>query len=461
MTAPEIIVRTPDSRLAEREYVLHVILTDFLGLPFTLAPQARVDVELTVRGESGDIRLPDILFALPDEQWGQPASLPAEPVARLAAAPGTAPVAALYCATDAETAVRSGDATTWIEFDLLGSCFYLLTRYEERVAAKTDLDEHGRFPARSSLLLREQLLERPLVDEYVRLLRDALEKTWPGITQPPGQYRLSITHDIDHPFNACGQPFSRVVRRAAGDILKRRNLVAMTRRLGTFFSQNPDSDPNNTFDLLMDQSEAAGTVSRFHFMAADETRFDSGYDIAMPQLRPILKRISERNHEIGWHPGYRTSDDSSLFRTEKLRLEEALGRAGVSDWAHASRQHYLRWNPHTTWRELDELGIRIDSSVGFADQPGFRCGTSRPFPVFDWSRSLRLELREQPLIVMDATLDGATYMGLDWNSALQKIADLVAVCKHHGSPMTLLWHNDRFQTHEARQQYLDVMQTVR
>jgi hypothetical protein len=34
MTTPEIIVRTPDSRLAEREYVLHVVLTDFLGLPF-------------------------------------------------------------------------------------------------------------------------------------------------------------------------------------------------------------------------------------------------------------------------------------------------------------------------------------------------------------------------------------------------------------------------------------------
>ena len=180
----------------------------------------------------------------------------------------------------------------------------------------------------------------------------------------------------------------------------------------------------------------------------------------MSELQPILKRISDRNHQIGIHPSYKSSVDPSLFEIEKTRLEAALLRAGVSRWSQTSRQHYLRWNTLNTWRNLDSIGIKVDSSLGFADKPGFRCGTSRTFSTFDWSNSQMLNLKEQPLLIMDATLTGKNYLALEWSTALQKIADLVSICKRYEAPMTILWHNDRFRTQLEQAQYIEVMRTI-
>ena len=45
-----------------------------------------------------------------------------------------------------------------------------------------------------------------------------------------------------------------------------------------------------------------------------------------------------------------------------------------------------------------------ESSMGYSDLPGFRCGTCYAYPVYDCIERKKLKLREKPLIVMDATL---------------------------------------------------------
>jgi hypothetical protein len=232
------------------------------------------------------------------------------------------------------------------------------------------------------------------------------------------------------------------------------------RRLKTWLTDDVDSDPNNTFDWLMDRSEDVGAKSRFHFMAATPTRYDSGYDIGADYLRPILARIDKREHEIALHPSYRSSVETELFATEIGRLESAVEASEVDGWSHKSRQHYLRWNVQSTWRHLDAAGITVDSSVGFAESPGFRCGTSRAFPCFDLATTSRLNLVEEPLIVMDATLLGKSYLGLDWDDALERSASVAAICRRYNTPFTLLWHNDKVLSSLEKTRYAALLQRL-
>lgn len=458
MDDPALVVATPRARVHERDYVLNVVLKEFLGLAFRITRHDSNIVTLSLSGALGTIELPDLLFSVPEGQWMSSESLPREPVTRLTTVENSRSLPALYCdAQGGPTIVEQDESSLRISFDLFGSCFFMLTRYEEHVADPTKLDLHGRFPAHNSLLTREEILERPIVDEYLEILRHAMNRLWPGFVPVRNQNALIVTHDIDHPVSSYGQALRLAVRRTMGDVLLRHDPVTAYRRIKAWISNDVDSDPNNTFDWLMDRSEEVQAISRFHFMAATQTRYDSGYDIGAQYLQPIFRRIADRGHEIGLHPSYRTSDDESLFGREKQRLEQALHNASIDGWSQKSRQHYLRWNAHTTWRNLESIGICVDSSLCFADAAGFRCGTSRTFPVFDLSRSETLALMEQPLIVMDATLTGKNYLGLDWDGALQKISNLAAICQRYGAPFTLLWHNDKVLTQLERRRYKAVL----
>src|SRR3954471_13165942 len=150
---PAVQVVHPPGFAAERAYAARVL---FQGYDVDVREGSVEAWELRCGERS--LRLPDVFFQT--TQWLEPGSLPAD---------GT-----LY-----------GD-------DLLGNAFFVLTRYEEAVVA--DRDEHDRFPPRSSVLVREGLIEQPVVDEWAATLRRAL-----GLEQR-GRFRVVPSHDVDYPF---------------------------------------------------------------------------------------------------------------------------------------------------------------------------------------------------------------------------------------------------------------------
>jgi len=114
-----LLVDAPAGYEPERRYILDVIFSDWLGLDWTLRQGQRVDVRIALGEdpEGAAVVLPDVLFATAPEAWLTPASLPS--VRR--AADGL-PV--LYGSED--------------DVDVLGSAFFMLTRYEELVVADRD-----------------------------------------------------------------------------------------------------------------------------------------------------------------------------------------------------------------------------------------------------------------------------------------------------------------------------------
>ncbi len=132
-----------------------------------------------------------------------------------------------------------------------------------------------------------------------------------------------------------------------------------------------------------------------------------------------------------------------MIAGEFARLRDVADSCGVAQAEWGGRQHYLRWEAPTTWRLWDEAGLAYDSTLGFADRAGFRCGTCREFPAFDLLQRTTLRLRERPLIAMDMSLTSASYMGLRHEEALGVVSRLVAQCRRHRGEFVLLWHNDK------------------
>lgn len=371
---PAVEVVHPPGRAAERAYAVRVLLG-----PDADVREGEVD-RWELRCGEREVTLPDVFFRTPD--WLQPASLPAD--------------GSLY-----------GD-------DLLGNAFFVLTRYEEAVLP--DRDEHGRFPAPASVLVREGLIEQPVVDEWAATLRRAL-----GL-EPRGRFRVVPSHDVDYPFASA-------------------RLRASELRRGGWRAALP-RDPFDTFDLLMDASERRGLRTAF-YVIADETI----YSLDDPKVRELLRRIHRRGHELGLHPGYSSFRDPEELRRQFERLVAVCAEEGIRQDAWGGRQHFLRWEP-ATWAAWEAAGLAYDSSVCFSARPGFRAGTCHEYPAFDLHASRELRLTERPLVLMDTpTLDR---LGLPDDELVRLIERLRDACRTAAGAFTVLWHNNWLVTSRQR-----------
>jgi hypothetical protein len=241
----------------------------------------------------------------------------------------------------------------------------------------------------------------------------------------------------------------------AADVVMRRDPSLARTRLTTLAAQRrgrPEDDPYNSFDFIMDVSESHGLRSAFYFMArGTDPRFDAGYSLEHEWIQRLLKRIHDRGHEIGLHPSYQTFRDAQAIETEFQMLLSACERAGVTQDAWGGRQHFLRWENPTTWRAWGEAGLAYDSTLGFSQAAGFRCGICSDYPVFDLLARRRLALRERPLVVMEIALYGDS--PARHPLALEQLSRLRDRCRLFGGEFTLLWHNSRLASRLERRAY--------
>ncbi len=445
-----ILVRCPYGYTEERSYVFHVIFNEFLGIPYAFqhVDGKEVTIQLSSAPHSGAIRWSDVLFKTIPQTWLTLSSIPATPLPTWAVARDL-PEANV---THSFLPVIYGELLAgqrWFEqngqeikmgLDIGGSIFFMLTRYEE--IAVSIRDEHARFPAKASLAYREGFLDRPIVDEYVEILWACMQRLWPNLVRKQHRYQVCLSHDVDEPLGVIGKPWFEVLKNIGGDCIKRHSCELAIQRFETRLRNKYDTDPYNTFGVIMDLSMRYGLKSVFFFKAArSNPRFDANYSLEDPFVQKLMQTIHERGHEIGLHPSYESYNRYEVLRTEHEKLIHSAEKLGISQERWGSRQHYLRWENPLTWQILDEVGLDYDTTLGFADHVGFRCGTCHEFPAFNLRTKKALRLRERPLIAMDTTMLSKQYMALPLECLLEKVANLSSTCRRFGGAFTLLWHN--------------------
>lgn len=436
------------------------ILQERFGHPLTVHPQPDDSVRIALALQSPHIELPldTATFTradsdLPCTQWhaadegwqtALDAILPA-PGANTLPSPLIVPTAQGYR----------------INYDILGFTYWMLSRQEE--VGRADLDNHGRFPATSSHAQKHGYLERPIVDEWLHVLGQVIKLTWPGIVLKQHQFSMKVSHDVDCPSLYAFRSWPAIGRAMAGEVLKRRNFDAALRaswiRL-TSGKRLHSADPANTFDWIMDISDRHGLISAFYFICGRTTpQLDADYEPEHPAIRGLMRRIHQRGHEIGLHPSYNTYQTPCAIFAEAQRLQAVAESEGIRQTIWGGRMHYLRWEQPTTLRAWADAGMNYDSTLSYADLPGFRCGTCFEYPAFDPVEQEMLTLRIRPLVAMECTVMAPRYMGLGTGDlAFAKFKQLKDACRAVGGCFTLLWHNSQFETADVRGLYKDVLE---
>ena len=469
----KLLVRHPLRYAAERAYILDVVLGEFLGLTFEALPEARDDVVISVPAEPTQItlRIADDLFQTRRHDWLEPASLPTLPLdswaipteirATIGGGPTNVPVLYGKEIGEASYFARTNDGID-LGMDIFGSAFFMLSRYEE--ACPTELDSHGRFAAKSSVAVQAGFLERPIVNEYIEILWVCLVLLFPTIKRRPRHYRVLVSHDVDRIFTTRDASWRTVFRNSLGDITRRMDPILAARRIRSrFFSGKGDYrfEPTNTFDFIMDCSERRGIESAFYWIPQDGGHeLDADYSLDMPWIRYLMKHISDRGHELGLHGSYNSFDRPEKIKAETDKLISVADRVGVRQESWGGRQHYLRWDVVSTWQSWEDAELCYDSTLGYPESAGFRCGICYEYPVFNLFQRRKLNLRERPLIAMEVSLLSDVYMGLSAARVIDRIGSLANECRRHGGDFTLLWHNDNLVQSWQRRLYQQALEVI-
>ena len=349
-----------------------------------------------------------------------------------------------------------------LNYDILGLTYWMLARCEEVDPPAELLDNHQRFPATASHACQHGYLERPIVDEWLGILRQVISRLWPRLPLVQPQFQVVVSHDVDNPSAYAFGRKRSLVRAMAVDLLKRRDLAKAVSapwiRLKSKQHLHP-RDPFNTFDWLMDTSEGVGITSAFYFICGrTDPRLDAQYEPEHPAIRHLMRRIHERGHEIGLHPSYDTCAHPERIAREGQRLQRICKEEGIEQSQWGGRMHYLRWQWPTTAYGWEQAGFHYDSTLSYADRPGFRCGTCHPYPMFDPVAQRPLRLIQLPLIAMECSVIAPRYLGLGYGpDALSLFQRLKQRCQAVGGQFTLLWHNSHFTTAADRELYRQVV----
>jgi hypothetical protein len=314
----------------------------------------------------------------------------------------------------------------------------MLTRFEED--RNQQKDKFDRFQYTESISFKYNFIDTPIVDEYAYYIKNILSING-LIFNDQNRFNVIFSHDID--FTRVSQSFKYFIRAMIIAFINEKRVIykfklVLDFLLSPFFSKS-DICLKSTLELV-DISNKHGIHSEFYFMAAKKSKFNSGYEPGKNYLKKIYQRIVDCKHEIGIHLGFDTYLDKQLMHEEKARLQSATNLKIIKN-----RQHYLRIQPRKTLLSLDQLAIDVDSTLGFAERIGYRCGTCHPYPFFSTIEDRELTILIRPLLVMDITL--IDYCKFTTNEALVRVNELYTRTKKFDGDFTLLWHNTSLISH--------------
>ncbi|MEZ5017745.1 MAG: polysaccharide deacetylase family protein [Flavipsychrobacter sp.] len=285
----------------------------------------------------------------------------------------------------------AGDQQYSVPFDIFSAIFFLLSRYEEYYSYTPD--KHNRYPATESILFKKELLNRPIVDEWVSAFSKLLVSN--SIAVKERTFQFLPTYDIDIAWSYKHKGAARTFGAFAKEVLKG-NMNNLWDRLKTLFGSK--KDPYDSFEWLDRLHEQYKLAPIYFILCAQATSaFDKNIAPTNTAMQNLLKHLANR-YSLGIHPSYYIDSNKNLLSEEKGLLENFINKP-----TSISRQHYIKNKMPDTYRQLLANNITEDYSMGYGTHLGFRAGTGSAFLWFDLEKGEQQNLRVHPFCFMDTT----------------------------------------------------------
>jgi hypothetical protein len=314
-----------------------------------------------------------------------------------------------------------------LPFDIFAASFFLVSRYEEYLDFQPD--EYGRFRASLSLAFKNGFLGIPIVDLWAKEMSKAFLKRFQTLAFKRNEYGALLTIDTDQPFAYLGKSLLRSIGGLIRDIRSNTGNAGDRYRIVA----RGEKDPFEVFGYIIENIEKSNTDARFFFPVGDHSKYDKNPSWKNTEYRKLIHSIADK-FKTGLHPSFYAAGNSSLIKTETIRLKTILGNEII-----LSRFHYIRLFMPRSYRDIHKAGILEDCSMGYPDEPGFRAGIARPYFFYDVSEDQQTSLKIIPFQVMDATL--YQYKNLDPVASKEVILKLINETRKVGGLFVSIWHN--------------------
>ena len=438
-------------------WLLKVIFSDMLDYEYTSSAKKNCsDVKISV-GER-EISLPCIFLdesnelnanekfmpSLPLKHWDIPSDLTDGLLFK------TIPV--LF----GETNVNKKSNSYRISIDIFGTIFFMLSRFEELNGPYET--SHFRYSAKSSISYIEGFIERPIVDEYVQILRNCIRKFDPSLEKVCKPSNFLITCDVDYPYESSTKNLLNLAKSLASSLIIHKSINIFVKRIKNFIytlKGNYSYDDYWIFDWYLEQLRSYNRKGIFFFIPRSGPKgVDAAYELNEDRIISLLKKIIDSGHEIGMHASYNTFNNQDELSKDFEKLNNIV-LPYQTNGIRSNRQHFLRWKIETTPDYLDEIGVDIDHSGGYHDHIGFRFGTSKIFTMWSWKKKSSLSLKQIPLLCMDVTLEN--YMKISLSEGINRIRDLKKSVDAFGGNFSVLWHNSNLLTATHKKLFREIL----
>ena len=450
-----IIISCSPSWLAEKQYIIDIIFNEFLGLPYELRCDSNDD-DYYIWLNDKTLTVKNHLFTSSRCDYLIPSALPEASYSKNSFSPeNDIPI---LCGGE-ELGVSSDGIHC--DNDIFANCFFMLSRMEEAIGG--ELDAHDRFPASSSIAYKYKFLDRPVVDEYTEMLWNMLVFLDPELQRKTVKPCTFVTCDMDAPFDPVRRSLKKTISSSALGLLappRFSTFITIWKNYAyQLFGITRYDDFRENIDWIMSANEKMGNNVAFYFITKATSKFDGTVDFSSAEMLELLKDIHSRGHEIGLHPGYDCFDNEEHFKNAAAVLRKGMARAGIEQDKIGGRMHYLRWNIMKTPQLWELEGFQYDSTLGYADQAGFRCGTSKEFTMFDLLNRRPLALKQRPLVNMECTIISPEYENLGYSDrAIRRFLSFKEKSHRYKGIYTILWHNSHMNNIKDKEFYREIIQ---
>jgi hypothetical protein len=111
-----------------------------------------------------------------------------------------------------------------------------------------------------------------------------------------------------------------------------------------------------------------------------------------------------------------------------------------------SRQHFLQLSLPTTYRNLIDLDIFNDYTMGYAELPGFRASICNPYYFYDLELEKSTLLKIHPFAIMDATF--RYYLNYTPQESLDYMKSVIDQVKNVNGTLITVWHNETWSDYK-------------
>jgi len=332
-----------------------------------------------------------------------------------------------------------------LPYDIFAASFYLLSRYEEYLPHVKDA--YGRFTAEESLAYQNDFLKQPIVDVWAYKFKSVLQEKYPDYEFAIKQYQVKPVIDVPE---AYGFKHKGLMRSFGGTL---NDLVTFKfKRLYTRFSvlSGLQRDPFDTFKYIINKQKQSDFKFIFFFLIGDYSTYDKNINVNKTQFVSLIKQVADYSI-VGLKASFFAISDFKILKKEKDKMEAVINTSLL-----ASRNSFSKLNLPESYRNLVELEVPQDYTMGFVSHIGFRAGTCTPFFFYDLDYEVQTPLKVHSYNLLDYSLLKTNSL-LDKKKVLNEIIREIKKVNGHFIPV---FHNYTFSDLERWKGFKELFNSI-